>query len=193
MSSSPKASPDNPTFPVLETERLILRKARLSDAADVLVFRGDPVVQRFNDPVMQTVEEVQTLLEELQAETTAREGLCWAVTIKPQDAVVGLFGFHHWNHYHRRAEVGYDLARRYWGQRIASEALRAMLAFGFGKLNLHRIYARTIADNHESVRLLERLGFRREGTQRESSWEDDGSYHDSAIYGLLDREFLKER
>jgi ribosomal-protein-alanine N-acetyltransferase len=56
-------------------------------------------------------------------------------------------------------------------------------------MNLHRIYAATIADNHESVRLLERVGFMREGTSRESSWEDDGTFHDSAMYGLLRREF----
>ena len=189
MSSSPPALPDNPAFPVLTTDRLILRETRLADAADVLVFRSDPIVQRFNDPVLQSVEEVESLLLELQAEYHARQGLCWGVTVKPQDAVVGLFGFHHWEHYHRRAEVGYDLRRSLWGQRIASEALRAMLAYGFGPMKLHRIYARTIADNHESVRLLERLGFVREGIQREYSWEDDGTFHDSAIYGMLDREF----
>jgi [ribosomal protein S5]-alanine N-acetyltransferase len=189
MNSSHRALPDNSIHPILETERIILREARLSDAADILVFRGDPEVQRFNGPVMQTVQEVQKLIEDLQAEFTAQEGVSWAVTIKPEDTVVGLFGIHHWNHYHRRAEVGYDLARSYWGQRLASEALRAMLGYGFENLNLHRIYARTIADNYESVRLLENIGFQREGTQREYSWEDDGIFHDSAIYGLLRREY----
>ncbi len=66
-----------------------------------------------------------------------------------------------------------------------------MLRYGFETLNLNRIYARTIADNHKSVRTLERNGFQREGTQRKHSWEDDGTFHDSAIYGLLADEFLK--
>ena len=52
-------------------------------------------------------------------------------------------------------------------------------------MQLHRIQAHTIADNHRSVRLLERLGFRREGTLREYSLEDDLTFHDSAVYGLL--------
>ena len=52
-------------------------------------------------------------------------------------------------------------------------------------MNLHSIYANTIADNHASVHLLERIGFRREGTRREFSWEEDGTFHDSAMYGLL--------
>jgi ribosomal-protein-alanine N-acetyltransferase len=77
------------------------------------------------------------------------------------------------------------MARAYWGQGIASEALRAILRFGFDGMKLNYIYAGTIADNHESVRLLERIGFRREGTRREYSWEDDGTFHDGAMYGLL--------
>jgi ribosomal-protein-alanine N-acetyltransferase len=56
-------------------------------------------------------------------------------------------------------------------------------------MQLHRIEAATIVDNTRSVRLLERLGFRREGVRREYSLEEDGAYHDSAIYGLLRREF----
>ena len=176
-------------FPVLKTERLILRQARLADAPDVLVFRGDWEVQKYNGPVFKEIAEAQALIEELNAEFTEQEGICWAVVLKQNDRVVGLFGFHHWSHYHRRAEVGYDLARAYWGQGLASEALQAMIPFGFAQMNLHRIYAGTIADNHESVRLLERLGFQREGTKRQSSWEDDGTFHDSAMYGLLSNEY----
>ena len=180
----------NPMFdfssvPVLTTERLTLRELRLSDAADVLIFRGDPTVQQYNGPVFQSVAEVHSLIEELHAAFTAQNGLTWSVTFQKQDIVVGLFCLHHWDPYHRRAEVGYDLARAHWGQGIGSEALRAIVTFGFENLNLHRIYADTIADNHASVRLLEKLGFHHEGTKRQDSWEEDGTFHDSAMYGLL--------
>jgi RimJ/RimL family protein N-acetyltransferase len=180
---------DFSAFPVLATERLTLRKLLLSDASDVLVFRGDWEVQKYNGPVFQDVEEAQTLIEELYAEYAAQVGIGWAVTLTNRDTVLGLFGFHHWNKYHRRAEVGYDLARAYWGQGIASETLRAIIRFGFDRMNLNRIYAGTIADNHESVRLLEKLGFQREGTRRKHSWEEDGTFHDSAMYGLLRDEY----
>jgi ribosomal-protein-alanine N-acetyltransferase len=181
------------TFPVLTTERLTLRRVLLSDAADVLVIRGDGEVQKYNGPVFQDVDDVETLIEELHAEYAAQVGVNWAVTLAGNNTVLGLFGLHHWNKYHRRAEVGYDLARAYWGQGIASETLRAIIRFGFEQMNLNRIYANTIADNHESVRLLERLGFQREGTRRQHSWEDDGTFHDSAIYGLLRHEFSMQR
>jgi [ribosomal protein S5]-alanine N-acetyltransferase len=178
-------------FPVLVTERLILRNFRPSDTDDVLTFRGDPIVQKYDDPAIHTRSEAQKFIDELQSEYDNREGISWAVVLKEGAVVLGAFGLHHWNPYHRRAEAGYGIARAYWGQRIATEALRAIVQFGFEQMNLHRIYARTIADNQESVRLLERFGFRLEGTQREHSWEEDGTFHDSAIYGLLAHEFAQ--
>ena len=180
---------DPTNFPRIQTSQLTLREPRLTDAADVLVFRGDPVVQRFDDPVIHTEQEARQFIEALQAEYNAGIGINWAVTLTRQDIVLGIFSFHHWDRYHRHAEAGYGMARSRWGQGIGSEALRAIIRFGFDQMELHRIYARTIADNHESVRLLERTGFQREGTQREHSWEDDGTFHDSAIYGLLAHEF----
>lgn len=176
-------------FPVLITERLTLRQPNRTDAADFLVFRGDPYVQRYNGPVITTLGEVQAQIEEALVEYNDQEGITWAVTVRDSDTAIGHFGLHRLSRYHRRAEAGYDLARAYWGHGMATEALRAILKFGFMQMNLHRIYANTIADNYESVRLLERLGFQREGTQREFSWEDDHTFHDSAIYGLLRREF----
>jgi ribosomal-protein-alanine N-acetyltransferase len=181
---------DFPAFPLLATERLVLREVLPSDALDVLVFRSDPEVQRYNGPIMQNLGEVQALIEEVRAEYAAQDGLTWAVTLKGSDMVLGLFGFHDWNKYHRRAEVGYDLTRAFWGQGIGSEAVRAMLRFGFEQMDLNRVYANTIADNHESVHLLEKLGFQREGTRRKHSWEDDGTFHGSAMYGLLRNEYL---
>jgi ribosomal-protein-alanine N-acetyltransferase len=180
---------DFTTFPVLTTRRLVLRELLLSDAQDVLVFRGDPEVQKYNAPVARDIEDVYALMEELRAGWTEQVGIAWAVTLKPGDAVLGLFGLHDWNKYHRRAEVGYDLAHAYWGRGIGTEAVRAIVRFGFERMNLNRIYAGTIADNHASVRLLEKVGFQREGTRRKHSWEEDGTFHDSAMYGLLRDEY----
>ncbi len=186
-----KAVFDFKTFPELTTKRLLLRRTLLTDAPDVLLFRSDPYVQRFNGPVFQDVAEAEALIHELDREYFDQAGISWSITLKNEGKVIGLFGIHHWNKYHRRAEVGYDLNRAYWGQGIASESLRVIIQFGFCQMNLNRIYAGTIADNYESVRLLERLGFEREGTRRGFSWEDDGTFHDSAIYGLLRNEYIR--
>lgn len=180
---------DFASFPVLQTERLTLRKPLMADAADVLLFRGDYEVQRFNAPVIATIAQAEEQIIQAHAEYGRHEGITWAITLTGQETVLGHIALHHWSHHHRRAEAGYDLARAYWGQGYATESLRAIVRFGFTEMNLHRIYANTIADNHPSVRLLERLAFTREGTRRESSWEDDGRFHDSALYGLLRSEW----
>jgi ribosomal-protein-alanine N-acetyltransferase len=185
-----KPTIDFTTFPVLTTERLILKEFRRSDAADVLIFRGDPIVQKYDDPVIHTKAEALTFIDELHEEYLTQKGITWAVTQFDRDVVLGAFGLHHWNQYHRRAEAGYGIAHAHWGQGIGSEALGAIVRFGFEQLDLNRIYARTIIDNHESVRLLERFGFQREGTFRKHSWEEDGTFHDSAMYGLLREEHL---
>lgn len=181
---------DFTTFPVLQTARLILREVRHADAADVLVFRGDPYVQRFNSEPLKTLQEAAVFIEEALQQHATQAGFGWAITLRGQDRVLGGVSLHAWEKYHRRAEVGYDLARAFWGQGIGREAVRAVLAFGFTQLNLNRIEAATIADNHESVNLLKKLGFRLEGLRRGYSWEEDGTFHDSAMFGLLHAEFI---
>jgi ribosomal-protein-alanine N-acetyltransferase len=172
----------------IRTERLVLREPTVADARDVLVFRGDPEVQRYNDEPLATLAECEAFLEYLLAEAEADLRRHWA--LEAGGRVVGLMGLHSWQRGHRRAEFGYDLAREHWGRGYATEAARAVLRFGFTTMRLHRVQAHTIADNHRSVRLLTSLGFAREGTLREFSLEDDGRFHDSAVFGLLRAEWV---
>lgn len=182
-----------PTFPELKTNRLHLRQIRPSDAEDVLAFRGDWQVQKFNGPVYTSLADAKAAIQQDLEENTKQKGISWAVTIKETDQVIGSFSFHHWSRFHRKAELGFDLARAHWGKGFATETLQAIIPFGFEYMHLNRIYANTIADNHASVRLLEKSGFKREGTQRQASLEDDGAFHDSAIYGLLKNEKIKTK
>ena len=176
---------DFSSFPTLTTERVVLRELQRSDAEDVLVFRRDAEAQRFNSEPLLTLEQSTGLIDELLDAYAAQSAVPWAVTLRASGRVVGLFGYNSWDRHHRRAEIGYDLARDVWGQGLATEALAAVVRFGFAQMQLNRIEAQTIADNEPSVRLLGRLGFAREGTRRQHSWEDDGTFHDGAIYGLL--------
>ena len=182
---TPPVAFDFSAFPVLTTDRIILRELRNEDATDLLVFRGDSEAQRFDSEPLQTLEQSLALIDEVRDAYAAERAVPWAVTLKSSGRVVGLFGYNNWNRYHRRAEIGYDLARDLWGQGLATEALTAVMRFGFSDMQLNRIEAQTIADNRSSTRLLGRLGFAREGTRRRYSWEEDGTFHDGAIYGLL--------
>ncbi len=180
---------DFETFPTLATARLVLRSFAPSDAADVLAFRGDSIVQRFNSEPLTDVDETLAFLAELERLYSTRVAIHWGITIPPEPRVVGSVSLTSIDRHHRRAEIGYDLVRSLWGRGVGREAVSAVLGFGFAQLALHRMDARTIKDNYESVRMLEALGFQREAVLREYSLEDDGLFHDSTIYGMLDREF----
>ena len=175
-------------FPTLRGDHTILRELEPADAADVFAFRSDAEVQRYNSEPMQDVVEAAALIDKLREECMGHRAFHWAITHRESPRVIGLAGLVSWEPYHRRAEIGYDLRRDRWGQGLATDAVRAMLKFAFTELDLNRAEAQTIADNHQSVKLLQRLGFRWEGVRRAYSWEEDGNFHDGAIYGLLRHE-----
>ncbi len=176
------------SFPTLETDRLNLREVRDSDADDVFVFRSDPIVQRYNAKPLTDISEAVDLIHELDELYQRTDGIIWGITLKGADSVIGLVGFHQWS-YHNRAVLGYDLAHAVWGKGFGSESARQVIRIGFDVMGLNRIEAPTVADNLESRKMLEGLGFTCEGIRREYTLQDDGEYHGSAMYSLLRREF----
>jgi RimJ/RimL family protein N-acetyltransferase len=92
----------------------------------------------------------------------------------------------------RDADIGYELDPHYWGHGYAIEAARAIMEFGFAELLLHRIWAKTNADNTGSIRLLEKLGMRQEGRLREKEYFK-GRWWDTLIYAILDREWEERK
>jgi len=84
-------------------------------------------------------------------------------------------------------DIGYELNPKYWGRGYATEAARAMLAFGFDTLGLHRVWAECVAGNLASRRVLEKLGMTLEGRLRENK-HIDGRWHDTLIYAILEHE-----
>ena len=86
------------------------------------------------------------------------------------------------------AEIGYWLARPYWGQGIITMAIKAMCEFGFNQLTLERIYATVFTFNPASKRALEKCGFKYEGHLRKHT-EKNGVLLDSLVFGLLKSEF----
>jgi len=176
-------------YPILVTERLRLREIVEADAADILHFRGDRETQKYNTVPMRDEAEARGLIRTMQSWYATRQAIQWGITLPDEDRVLGICGVHDWSRRHRRAFIGYDLTREYWGRGLASEAMRAVVRFGFEQLDLHRLEAITATENARSIRLLERLGLKREGVRREYSQQADGSFQSSAIYGLLREEY----
>ncbi|MBR7184851.1 MAG: GNAT family N-acetyltransferase [Clostridia bacterium] len=108
----------------------------------------------------------------------------WAVTLRDSDRMIGTCGFTSFDFAHNSAQVGYVLNPDYWGQGIAPEALRAVMAFGFRELALHRIEAHYIIGNDHSRRVMEKVGMTYEGTRR-GAMRIKGAYRDIGVCAVL--------
>jgi ribosomal-protein-alanine N-acetyltransferase len=154
-------------LPTLETDRLLLRQLTLRDAEDIFAYASDPEMPRFlNWDPHRSVDDsfyfVRTVLEQYQNNLPAP----WGIIHKADGRVIGTAGFCAVFPAHGRAEIAYALARRYWGQGITPDAVRAVIAAGFGGLHLTRIQAICDIDNVASARVMEKAGLRFEAVLR---------------------------
>lgn len=121
---------------------------------------------------------------------THRSSLYYFLIVNNEDSrIMGECGFHNWNKTHRRAEVFYHLREESdKGKGYVTEALRAVLDFGFAQMQLNRIEALVADWNIPSVKLLQRYKFTKEGRMREHYLVND-TLEDSDCYALLKREW----
>lgn len=175
--------------PVLETARVRLRPYRLDDAEAMFELYSDPRVMRYwSFPPWTDLGQARDYLARAAAHAAQGIALPWAIADARSDALLGTATLHSLHRDQGRAELGYSLAPAHQGRGLAAEALRLALAHAFGPLGLRRVEADVDPRNAASCRLLERLGFRREGLLRER-WRVNGETCDSALFGLLAREF----
>lgn len=171
--------------PPLETERLILRNLGTKDLPFVFAHFGDPEVHRHlvdTDPVTTEVEAQEII--DFYADPERLDRNRWVLVEKSSGESIGTAGLHAYDRHNRKIEIGYDLSPAWWGRGFMQEALDVVIEHCFGTLNVHRIEAFVHTDNSRSSRLLERLGFQREGTIRAQYWRN-GVWHDHHLYSLL--------
>jgi ribosomal-protein-alanine N-acetyltransferase len=181
-----------PALPVLETARLRLRTLRLDDAMDQHAYAREREVAAPGmwEPLSTLEENLQDIVETLERQARG-EVATWGIEHCGDRRLIGRCGFVRFRPAHHCAEVSYALARPYWGRGYMSEALVAVVAYGFMRLDLHRIEAICLADNAASIRVLEKAGFRHEGTAREAYRQHD-AYKDLRRYALLRREWTPQ-
>lgn len=178
-------------FPYLETHRLFLRELGPGDAGAIFGYLSDPEVTRYlSAGPYNRVEQAGEMIDFLGSLFRNREGFRWGITLKEgADRVIGTCGYHAWARSHFRAEIGYELARAYWGQGIMREAVQSLLAFGFAEMALNRVEAHVLPDNLASARFLEKLGFQREGVLRAYEFVN-GKFQDILLFSLLKKSYL---
>ena len=175
--------------PRLETDRLVLRKMTPGDAAAVFAYASDPEVTRY--VLWETHRSVEDSRAFLDLTVRKYEGggePDWGMVYKGDGRFVGTCGFVGWSREHARAEMGYVLNPRYRGRGLVPEAVRAMIAFGFEKMDLNRVEARCVVENTASARVMEKAGMTYEGTLRQREFLK-GAYRDMKLYAILRGEY----
>ena len=173
----------HPTAIVVETDRLVVRLFHLSDEEAMNRIFGDPEVMHFGNGV-QTPEWVHDWLCRCLENYRQKSGIGpWAVVEKSSEEVVGYCGLFHFPDVcgHPETEIGYRLARPYWGRGYATEAARAVLNYTFNILCLPRLISIIDPLNARSIRVAEKLGM-----QYEKDVMFEGYTHPDRVYAIED-------
>lgn len=162
-------------FPVIITERLVLRQLDAADAAELFYIRTHPTVLRYtNMAVHLDVAETETYIKRILTNEASGEAIMWAIALKDDQKIIGTICYWNIEPENDRAEIGYILHPDLHGRGLMGEAVSALIPYGFDVMELQTIVADLHEENTASVQLLKRRGFVKE------EQPDD----DSAVYKL---------
>lgn len=190
----PAAEPQTPQeyfarLPVVETERLTLRKMRMSDGPDVYRYARDPEVARHVLwEAHKSLWETRSYIRYLLYQYRNGEPGSWAIVLKETGKVVGTVGYMSYSPDNSTVEIGYSLAREQWGKGLMTEALTAVIAETFRTLKLHRIEAMHFTDNPASGRVMAKCGMQHEGHMRQRIC-CKGVFRDVEMWAILRRDW----
>lgn len=177
-------------FPVLRTERLTLRAFSLADAPHLLEIRSSLDAMQYMDSApFKDLAEAEKFTSEKISDRTSKKGISWAITLSADNTFLGDVAYWKITSKHHHGEIGYSLKPQHWGKGYMTEAVTAVLTWGFQQLNLHRVEADINPSNKASRKLLLKMGFKKEGYFREDYFYE-GKFLDSEVYGLLEPEFI---
>jgi [ribosomal protein S5]-alanine N-acetyltransferase len=164
------------SFPQIETKNLTLRKIHSEDSEALFrILSDDEVTKYYDDETFRNISQACEQIGAWENGYKTRRCIRWGLARKDDPALIGSCGFYGFHTWHMRAGIGYEMARAFWHQGIMTEALSAILHFGFQELGLNRIEAVVMPENSASVKLLEKLGFHNEGLLREyENWGNKG-------------------
>jgi ribosomal-protein-alanine N-acetyltransferase len=189
-----KATPNRKSvarFPVLKTRRLVLRQVTVKDAPwHFEHFNTKEIVEGQDHGGPRDLSEARAELKLYFTDNfRRRSGIRWGITLRGDDKLIGSAGFYKWIQPERyQAEMGYDLNPAFWGKGIMTEALTAIIHYGFDHMGLHRIEVLISHHNRRSQKLVRELGFKREGVLRDHYFVE-GRFSDDVIFSLLKEEW----
>ncbi|RTY95066.1 GNAT family N-acetyltransferase [Flavobacterium sp. GT3R68] len=174
-------------FPNLETDRLFLRRVDKNDVNEVFALRSDAETMKYVPrPLVTKNEEALDHIALIDSKIESNEGINWAITMKGSPKLLGIIGHYRIKPEHYRSEIGYMLLPEFQGKGIISEAVKAVVEYGFNTMHLHSIEAIIDPDNIASAVVLEKNNFIKEAHFKENEYYE-GRFLDNIIYSLLNK------
>jgi [ribosomal protein S5]-alanine N-acetyltransferase len=177
--------------PHIETDRLILEKFQLNDAQKVFDHWlsdervADNRINVAHKTISETIERVNKIVTGYENE----EFCYWAIKLKDCGELIGEIDLYDFDKMTENCEVSYSLGYEWWNRGYGTEALRAIVEFGFRQMNIHKISAAHNTDNPASGRIMSKAGMVQEGIIRDMIRNSKNQYKDCAVYGILHEEF----
>jgi [ribosomal protein S5]-alanine N-acetyltransferase len=177
--------------PQIETNRLILEKFTISDAQKVFDHWlsdervADNRVNAAHQDVSETIERVRKIVTGYES----IEFCYWSIKLKDNSELIGEIDLYDFDKLTGNCEVSYSFGYNWWNQGYGTEALRAVVEFGFRHMNLHKISAAHNTDNPASGRIMSKAGMVQEGIIRDMIRNSKNQYKDCAVYGILQKDY----
>lgn len=173
----------------LETKRLLIRPISLDDIELIFEYRRDKEANKYQGWIPETLDDVEVFIEKVSKKIDEPETWFQFVIIeKESQKLIGDLGVHFIGSENKQTEIGCTLDKHFQNKGYATEALNAVMDYLFNTLNKHRIIASIDSENKSSIRLVERIGFRKEAHFVESLFVN-GDWVDDLIYAILGKEW----
>ncbi len=178
------------TSPQFETDLIIIRKFKLSDADDLYNVLKDKAMSQwtFALPYPYPKDGAVKYIRRVQKNWREQKGYAFAVVLKKTNKVIGSVGLNRVEMIHKCGEISYSIGKKQWGKGLATQAIELLLHFGFKSLKLKRIYGHTFEGNIGSKRVFEKNGFTQEGIMREAVVRNN-TRHNLINFGILSKEY----
>ena len=173
--------------PQLETDRLLLRGWERKDAHALYEYAKNPNVgPAAGWKPHESVRESRTIIDQL-----FRTNTTWAIVHKATGRIIGSIGLEpdKLRTNIRSRELGYSLSEDYWGEGIMTEAAQRIISYAFDEMSLIILMIRTSTTNHRSQRVIEKCGFKYEGTLRQAYKIYDGTLRDTMVFSMTREEY----
>lgn len=176
---------------ILETIRLLIRPITIDDKNEIFEYRRDKETNKYQGWIPESIEDVKVFISKVSNQINVPETWFQFVIVdKETQKIIGDLGIHFIDSKNKQAEIGCTLNKDFQNKGFATESVKKVIDYLFNELNKHRIITSIDPDNKNSIRLVERVGFRKEAHFIESLFMN-GEWGDELIYAMIEKDWIK--